>query len=165
MPSKTSAGLLMYRERNGQLEVLLVHPGGPFARRQDEGHWSIPKGEIEPGENLLATAIREFKEEVGIEAGAAHFQPLGTIRQKSGKWVHAWAVRGEMEPPNPPHGMTFSIEWPPYSGKQQAFPEVDRVEFMPLFQARIKLKKAQWPFLERLEAWLAKNSGPDTTEK
>ena len=155
--TKISAGLLVYRYRHRQCEVLLVHPGGPFAHRQDDGHWSIPKGEPESDEALLAAAIREFKEEVGIEA-AGPFHELGTIRQKSGKLVYAWAMPGGTEPAHPPPSMTFRLEWPPSSRQWRDFPEVDRAEFFPLDRARQKLKAAQVAFLDRLEAWLATES-------
>jgi len=152
---RTSAGLVMYRYRNGALEVLLAHPGGPFYQKYDEGYWSIPKGEVEEGEDPLATACREFTEETGLPVPeAARFLPLGSIRQKGGKVVHAWGVAGDCEPLNPPPSSTFQIEWPPDSGRQQTFPEVDRVEFMPLELARRKIKVTQIPLLDRLEAML-----------
>ena len=152
--TRVSAGLLMFRIRDGHLEVFLAHPGGPFFARKDEGHWSIPKGEPEAGEELLSAAIREFEEEVGFPP-SGDFIPLGWIRQKGGKVVHAWAFRGEW-PQGQIHQCTpFEVEWPPRSGKIQQFPEIDRVEFFPIPKARKKLKETQLPFLDRLAAALA----------
>jgi predicted NUDIX family NTP pyrophosphohydrolase len=143
----------MYRMRSNQLEVLLVHPGGPYAAGKDEDHWSIPKGEIKPGEGLLETARREFFEEVGIQAHG-HFIALGTIRQKSGKLVHAWAFPGDMNLPREFHSNTFCIEWPPGSRVMREFPEIDRAQFFSLDHARRKLKAAQCAFLDRLQRHL-----------
>jgi predicted NUDIX family NTP pyrophosphohydrolase len=149
--SKTSAGLLMFRNRSGQLEVFLAHPGGPFFKNKDDGHWTIPKGEIQEGEELLAAAKREFKEEVGIEP-RGEFLQLGSVRQKSGKIVHAWAFPGDWEDFRPLQSNTFELEWPPSSGKIQHFPEIDRVAFFTITEARRKLKEAQHPFLDRLQS-------------
>ena len=152
---RTSAGLLMYRIVAGHLEVFLAHPGGPFFARKDNGHWSIPKGEPNRGEtDLLATAKREFFEEVGIAPAADEFIPLGLVQQKGGKIVRAWAFHGDL-----PHGHkhqcnTFSIEWPPRSGKLRDFPEIDRVQFFSAADGRQKLKDRQVPFIDRLEAEL-----------
>jgi predicted NUDIX family NTP pyrophosphohydrolase len=143
----------MYRVRDQQLEVFLAHPGGPFFRYKDNDHWSIPKGEIAGQESLLETAIREFKEEVSLDPSPPYLE-LGVIQQKGGKWVHAWAFRGDWDPSRPLHSNQFSMEWPPGSGHQQFFPEVDRAAFFSLDQARIKLKAAQHPFLDRLIATL-----------
>ena len=150
---KISAGLLMYRMRQGQLEVFLAHPGGPLFKNKEEGHWSIPKGEIEPDEALLAAAIREFEEETGLEP-RGDFIELGAIKQKGGKIVHAWAFTGEWDEARPPQSNTFELEWPPRSGTIQRFPEIDRVGFFSIPRARQKLKEAQHPFLDRLEAAL-----------
>jgi len=139
----------MFRMREGRLEVFLAHPGGPLFARKDENHWSIPKGELDPGEDLLAAAIREFKEEVGIEP-TGEFLPLGSIQQKGGKVVHAWAFRGDWPDGQSHRCNTFEMEWPPRSGRIQQFPEIDRVEFFPLPEARRKLKATQHPFLDRL---------------
>jgi predicted NUDIX family NTP pyrophosphohydrolase len=147
--SRVSAGLLLYRVRQGQLEVLLAHPGGPLFQTKDNGYWSIPKGEIEPGEDLLTAARREFAEEIGWEPEGA-FVPLGSIRQKGGKLVHAWAVAGDLDPTRDFHSNSFTMEWPPGSDRQQAFPEIDRAEFFNLADARRKLKEPQHPFLDRL---------------
>jgi len=150
---KVSAGLLMYRRRAGRLEVLLVHPGGPFFRHKDDGAWSIPKGEPSPGEELRATAVREFREEIGLPAGEP-LQELGEIKQKAGKVVHAWAFEGELPPGYAVACNTFELEWPPRSGRWQRFPEVDRAEMFPLPEARTKLNAAQVAFLDRLQALL-----------
>ncbi len=145
----------MYRMREGQLEVFLAHPGGPFFTHRDENHWTIPKGEIEPDEEYLATAIREFKEEVGVEIPAdSHFIELGSIRQKGGKTVHAWAVAQSCPDPITCKSNYFEMEWPMGSGKYQSYPEVDRVEFFPMEVAKRKIKDTQIPLLERLEAAL-----------
>jgi predicted NUDIX family NTP pyrophosphohydrolase len=157
-PGRVSAGLLMYRVRGGMLEVFLAHPGGPFFARKDEGHWSIPKGEIEPGEILLDAAKREFKEETGLMP-AGEFIELGAIQQKGGKIVHAWAFAGDWEEGRAPASNRIEIEWPPGSGKRQPFPEIDRVGFFAIPEARRKLKESQHPFLERLETAL-KDPGP-----
>jgi predicted NUDIX family NTP pyrophosphohydrolase len=146
---RMSAGLLMYRVCQGQLEVFLAHPGGPFFRKKEEGHWSIPKGEIEPGEPLLDAARREFAEEIGMEASGP-FLPLGTVKQKGGKIVHAWAFAGDWEEGRAHVCNSVSIEWPPGCGRWETFPEVDRVSFFPVEEARKKLKASQHPFLDRL---------------
>jgi predicted NUDIX family NTP pyrophosphohydrolase len=151
--SKISAGLLMYRIRDGQLEVFLAHPGGPFFEKKDDGYWSIPKGETEPGEDLRAAAIREFKEETGLEPRGS-FIELGTVKQKGGKIVQAWAFEGDWEESRRLESNTFELEWPPMSGRKQRFAEIDRVGFFTMHEARRKLKEAQHPFLDRLEAAL-----------
>ncbi len=156
MPTRISAGLLMYRARGGRLQALLAHPGGPFFVHRDEGYWTIPKGEIDPGESMLATAIREFEEEVGIKA-CRPFHELGSIRQKGGKIVHAWAVEGDWDDSMPVQSNTFEMEWPPGSGRQRAFAEVDQAKFFFLPEARLKIKETQRPFLDRLEAWWGGN--------
>ncbi len=139
----------MYRFRDGLLEVFLAHPGGPIFRRKDNGYWSIPKGEVRPNEELLDAACREFQEEVGI-APQGEFLPLGWIRQKGGKIVHAWGFAGEWDQSHQHVCNTFEMEWPPSSGRWQAYPEIDRVGFFPIKQAREKLKDTQHPFLDRL---------------
>jgi predicted NUDIX family NTP pyrophosphohydrolase len=156
MPSKRSAGLVMYRVLNQELEVLLVHPGGPFWTRKDNGVWSIPKGEIDEGETPLQAAQREFQEETGQPA-QGEFHALGKIRQKSGKVVEAWAFAGNCDPALLT-SVLCSVEWPPRSGRQIQVPEVDRAGWFPLKEARIKLKDAQWPFLDRLRDLLETNS-------
>jgi len=134
--------------------VLLAHPGGPFWARKDLGHWTIPKGEVEDGEERLAVARREFAEETGHEVPDGVLIELGEIRQKSGKIVVGWAVRGDLDPSTAVSN-TFDLEWPPRSGQIRPFPEVDRVEWFGLDEARRRLKAAQVPFLDRLETGLA----------
>ena len=149
---RLSAGLVMYRIRNGSVQVLLVHPGGPFFRKKDEGAWSIPKGEPEPDEDLLITAQREFEEETGMKP-TGPFIPLASIQQKSGKIVHAWAFEGDCDP-KAVVSNTFTMEWPPHSGKQMEFPEIDRAEFFDLDVAKRKIKARQEEFIEELVAIL-----------
>lgn len=149
---KTSAGLLLVRETSGTLEVLLVHPGGPFWSRKDEGAWSIPKGELEEGEDPLAVARREFEEETGAPA-PGEAVPLGSLRQSGGKVVHAWAVRGDFDP-QLLRSNTFLLEWPPKSGRMQEFPEVDRAGWFPLDVAKRKILRGQAGFLDRLQGRL-----------
>jgi len=146
----TSAGLLLYRVTDDEaVEVLLAHPGGPFWARKDAGVWSIPKGEYEPSDDALATARREFREEVGLDPPAGDPVPLGERRQPSGKRVTAWALAGDLDVTHATSN-TFEIEWPKGSGTVREFPEVDRVEWMTVEQARIKLLKGQVPFLDAL---------------
>jgi len=147
---KTSAGLLMYRFRGGRLEVLLVHPGGPFFRNKDDGAWSIPKGEVDAGEDLLAAARREFREELGF-APEGQFVALNPIRQKGGKVVHAWAIAGDCDPANFTSN-TFEMEWPPGSGRKAVFPEIDRAVFFTMQEARRKINPAQVVLLQDLQA-------------
>jgi predicted NUDIX family NTP pyrophosphohydrolase len=128
MSQKVSAGLLMYRFRSGILEVYLAHPGGPLFTRKDDGYWSIPKGEPPEGEALPDAAIREFEEETGLKPHGPFIQ-LGSIRQKGGKVVHAWAFEGDCDDPQPICSNLFDMEWPPRSGKMQSFPEMDRAQF------------------------------------
>jgi predicted NUDIX family NTP pyrophosphohydrolase len=149
---RTSSGLLLYR-KSPTLQVLLVHPGGPFWTHKDLGAWSIPKGEVQSDEDLLATAQREFTEELGFPP-TPPFHPLGQIRQKAGKIVHAWAFEGDCDPTQCKSN-TYRIEWPPKSGKWASYPEVDRAEFFALPTAREKINAGQIPFLEALETLLA----------
>ncbi|MCD6339797.1 MAG: NUDIX domain-containing protein [Verrucomicrobia bacterium] len=149
---RESAGLIMYRHRDGRWEVLLVHPGGPYWARRDRGAWSIPKGKIEPSEDPLAAACREFKEETGFPPKPP-FYPLQPIRQRSGKIVHAWAFEGDCDPKQF-HSNRFDLEWPPKSGKMRSFPEIDRAAFFPLGEAKQRILPAQVPLLDELEAWL-----------
>jgi predicted NUDIX family NTP pyrophosphohydrolase len=146
--SRLSAGLLMFRFREGRLEVLLAHPGGPFFKNNDEGAWSIPKGEIDPDEDPLAAARREFREETGV-APSDPFIPLAPVKQKGGKTVHAWAFQGDCDPAALVSN-TFTIEWPPKSGRQSEFPEIDRAEFFDLAAAKRKINPAQVSFVEEL---------------
>jgi predicted NUDIX family NTP pyrophosphohydrolase len=152
--AKTSAGLLMYRRRGRTLEVLLVHPGGPFWAKKDLGAWSIPKGEIDPGEDPLAAARRELAEETGFSTEGV-FQPLAPITQAGGKVVHAFALEGDADPAGL-RSNTFSIEWPPRSGRLQSFPEVDRAAWLPLDLARQKINPAQVALLDQLAALLTR---------
>jgi predicted NUDIX family NTP pyrophosphohydrolase len=147
---KVSAGLLMYRLRDGQPEVYLAHPGGPYFTYRDNGHWTLPKGEVAPGEELLATAVREFREETGIESRAFEYIPLGSIRQRGGKVVHGWAFEGDCPEGHVHTCNSFKMEWPPRSGRWDDYPEVDRVGFFTLAEARGKMKDTQQPFLDRL---------------
>jgi predicted NUDIX family NTP pyrophosphohydrolase len=148
---RLSAGLLMFRRRGGEVQLLLVHPGGPYFRNKDEGSWTIPKGEAADGEDLLARARIEFQEEIGCCAGGEPL-PLGSVKQKGGKVVHAWAVEGDLPLDFVPVSNTFEIEWPPRSGRRQSFPEVDRVEFFGMEEARRRINRAQVEFLDRLLA-------------
>jgi predicted NUDIX family NTP pyrophosphohydrolase len=145
---RVSAGLVMYRKRPSGIEVLLVHPGGPFWRNKDLGAWSIPKGEVEAGEELLDVARREFLEETGHEPEGP-FLELGAVRQKAGKTVHAWAFEGDCDP-DALRSNDVLIEWPPRSGKKQRFPEVDRAEFFELGLAKTKINPAQAALLDEL---------------
>jgi predicted NUDIX family NTP pyrophosphohydrolase len=147
--SKTSAGLLMFRRKNGELEVLLVHPGGPYFQKKDDGVWTIPKGEVTEGEDLLERATIEFEEELGI-AASGNWMELGSVKQKGGKTVHAWAFAGELKDDFNLVSNTFEMEWPPRSGHMKRFPEVDRASFFPLEEARRKINVAQNVFLDRL---------------
>ncbi len=145
---RTSAGLLMYRVKNGVLEVLLAHPGGPFFQHKDEGAWTIPKGEPEPGEELFSAAQREFEEETGI-APRGSFMALHPIQQKGGKIVHAWAFEGDCDPATIRSNLV-SMEWPPKSGRQIEFPEIDRAAFFDLATARKKIKARQDALIDEL---------------
>ena len=149
---RIAAGLLMYRIREGIVEVLLAHPGGPYFHSKDEDVWTIPKGEPDPGEDLLLTAKREFEEETGVtpEGNCFRLQP---IKQKGGKIVHAWAFEGDCDP-TAIKSNRFTMEWPPKSGQQMEFPEMDRAEFFDLETARTKIKAGQERLLDELEATL-----------
>ena len=139
----------MFRTRNAGLEVLLVHPGGPYFQNKDEGAWTIPKGEVAEGEDLLERAKIEFQEELGVTA-SGNWMDLGSVKQKSGKTVHAWAFAGDLKDGFQLVSNTFEMEWPPRSGKVRQFPEVDRASFFPLEEARRKINLAQTVFLDRL---------------
>lgn len=151
MATKRSAGILLYRHNGGEIEFLLVHPGGPFWVKKDAGAWSIPKGQIEDEEEPCACAIRELKEELGPAPSleADELIELGSIRQRAGKVVEAWAAAGEFDPAALDSN-TFRMEWPPKSGSEQEFPEVDRAEWFDLATAREKILPAQAEFLDRL---------------
>jgi predicted NUDIX family NTP pyrophosphohydrolase len=153
--SKTSAGLLLYRRRQGGLEVLVAHPGGPFFAKKDEGSWSIPKGLLEGDEEPLDAARREFAEETGHSAPDGPFVALGSVKLKSGKTVLAWACEGELDPDALTPG-TFSMQWPPRSGKQATFPEIDRVAWLSPDDAKRKLNPRQAALVDRLLAALVR---------
>jgi predicted NUDIX family NTP pyrophosphohydrolase len=148
MPQR-SAGLILYRHRQGGIEVLLVHPGGPFWARKDDGAWSIPKGEHGPGDDPLAAAQREFVEETGGNPPAGEAVALGSFRQSSGKIVEAWAVDGDFDPAGLVSN-AFTMEWPPRSGRMREFPEVDRAGWFRPEEAMRKLTKGQRPILAAL---------------
>jgi predicted NUDIX family NTP pyrophosphohydrolase len=154
---RTSAGLLVHRQRDGALQVLLAHMGGPYWARKDGGAWTIPKGELEPGEDPAAGAWREFTEELGHAPPPGPLLELGEIRQRGGKRVVAFAVAGDFDPATLQPG-TFELEWPPRSGRLQAFPEVDRVAWFDLATAARKIVKAQAELLDRLAAATARRS-------
>jgi predicted NUDIX family NTP pyrophosphohydrolase len=151
---KPSAGILLYRDNDGTLEVLLVHPGGPMWARRDAGAWSIPKGEYEPGEEALAAARREFAEEIGTPAPDGAPIDLGQVRQRSGKVVTAWAVAGDLDA-GAIVSNTCLVQWPPRSGRQIEIPEVDRAEWFDMASAREKINPAQVALLERLQSAIA----------
>lgn len=157
MATRTSAGILLYRHRGGHLELLLAHPGGPFFIRRDEGYWTIPKGEVDPDEELLAVARREFEEETGHPSPDRDPIPLGSIVQKGGKIVHAWALEGDLDP-SVAVSNTFEMTWPPGSAERQSFPEIDRVAWFEPAEARRRIKPTQIPLINRLEAELAPNT-------
>jgi len=160
MAGKRSAGILLFRRNGGEAEFLLVHPGGPFWARRDTGAWSIPKGQIEEGEEVGACAIREFEEELGraTELDPRKLIELGEVRQKAGKVVEAWAAEADFDPDSLASN-TFTIEWPPRSGRQQEFPEVDRAEWFGIEAAREKILPAQAEFLDRLSERLESEDG------
>ena len=151
---EVSAGILPFR-RNGELEVLLAHPGGPYWAKKDSGVWTIPKGLADPGEHLLATALREFTEETGFVAREP-FILMSPVKQKSGKTVHAFACEGDFDPDRLVCN-TFEIEWPPKSGRRKSFPEIDRVAWFTTKAAREKILGYQLPFIDELEAKLTQH--------
>jgi predicted NUDIX family NTP pyrophosphohydrolase len=157
MAERVSAGLMMYRRGPSGLEVFLVHPGGPYFARKDLGVWTVPKGEPNAGEELLACARREFEEETGMRPESERFLPLGEIQQKGGKRVTAWAFEGDFGA-RELRCNEFELEWPPRSGRKRRFPEVDRGEHFALEDARAKLNPAQVPLLERLIALVGEKS-------
>jgi predicted NUDIX family NTP pyrophosphohydrolase len=148
--SMVSAGLLMFRKREDGMEVLLVHPGGPFFRNKDDGVWTIPKGEAGYDEDLVSRAGIEFEEELGVGPPTGKLIELGSVKQKGGKIVHAWAFEGDLNDDFRLSCNTFEMEWPPHSGKRQQFPEVDRAAFFPIEQAQTKINPAQTVFIDRL---------------
>ncbi|HEV3144315.1 MAG TPA: NUDIX domain-containing protein [Gemmataceae bacterium] len=147
-----STGLLMYRINAGKLQVLLAHPGGPFYQNKDDGVWTIPKGEPEAGEDLLEAAKREFAEEIGF-LPTGHFVPLKPVTLRSRKTVYAWAVEGDCDPKTVVSN-TFTMEWPPHSGRQMEFPEIDQADFFDVSAARRKINAGQRPLLAELEKLL-----------
>ncbi|HET7295182.1 MAG TPA: NUDIX domain-containing protein [Vicinamibacteria bacterium] len=153
---RTSAGLLMFRRRGAGAEVLLVHPGGPFWAGKDEGAWSIPKGELDDGEGELAAARREFEEETGFRPEGVCV-PLGSVRQRSGKIVHAWAIEGDWDPATL-RSNTVRVQWPPRSGRWRTVPEFDRAEWFDLAEARRRINPAQAALLDVLERQLSRCS-------
>jgi predicted NUDIX family NTP pyrophosphohydrolase len=158
--SRRSAGILLHRRRGDQLEVLLVHPGGPLWARRDEGAWSIPKGEYDEVQEPLAAARREFEEELGSAPPDTEAADLGEVRQKSGKFVRAWAIAGDFDPATAVSN-TFELEWPPRSGRRIEVPEVDRAEWFSLDAAREKINGAQVALLDRLAELLAGYHGSE----
>jgi predicted NUDIX family NTP pyrophosphohydrolase len=160
---KQSAGILLYKQSAAGLQVLIVHPGGPFWAKKDAGAWSIPKGEFVEGEEALAAAKREFREELGVPVPEGEARDLGSAKQSSGKVVYVWAYAGDVDV-KMIHSNTFKMEWPPKSGQEQEFPEVDRARWCTLEAARTKLVKGQVVFLERLAEQLGA-SLPDIPEQ
>lgn len=160
MKSRVSAGLLMYRFREGDLQIFLAHPGGPLYQKKDEGYWTIPKGEPPAGEHLQDAAVREFEEETGIKPRGPYVE-LGSITQKGGKVVYGWAFEGDHDSSQPIRSNLFEMQWPPGSGRNRSFPEVDRAEFFSLPEARKKLKNTQWPLVERLVSTLQPTAKKD----
>jgi predicted NUDIX family NTP pyrophosphohydrolase len=153
MPPPHSAGILLFRQRDGTVEVLLIKPGGPFWRNKDAGAWMIPKGMVERGEVAAEAALREFEEETGTRLTAVPF-PLATVKQAGGKVVEAFAVEGDLDA-SAIRSIDFEMEWPPRSGKRERFPEAEEARWMPLDEARSMMLKSQLPLLEALEAKLA----------
>ncbi len=152
---RESAGILLFRHTDEGIEVLIAHPGGPFWQSRETGAWTLPKGEVEPGEDLLTTALREFAEETGYTPpSASPPTPLGSVRLKSGKTVHAWAVEGDLDPDRFTSN-TFTMEWPPRSGKAAEFPEIDRVSWAEPERARQLLNPALGALVDRLVATLS----------
>ncbi len=165
MAIRTSAGILLYRIRDGRLEVLLGHPGGPFFGRKDLGNWSIPKGERAVfDQDLEATARREFQEETGHPVPASPLLDLGSVRQRGGKMVYAWATEGDLDPATATSNM-IEIPWPPFTGRVKTFPEIDLVAWFDPLEARQRVKEAQIPFIERLETALGPAGRPEAAER
>ena len=153
MPPPHSAGILLFRRGDGETQVLLIKPGGPFWRNKDAGAWMIPKGMVEPGEVPAEAALREFEEETGARPDVGELEDLGTVRQKSGKVVQAWALAGDLDA-DAIRSNTFTMQWPPRSGRQAEFPEVDRAAWFSLDEARERILPAQAAFLDRLHGLL-----------
>jgi predicted NUDIX family NTP pyrophosphohydrolase len=149
MPPPRSAGVLLFRARGGEIEVLLIRPGGPFWRNKDVGAWMIPKGTVEPGEESVDAALREFEEETGTRLDSVPL-PLAKVRQSGGKWVEAFAVEGDLDAAAV-RSNEFELEWPPRSGQRQRFPEVVEARWMTLAEARAMMLPSQLPLLDALE--------------
>jgi len=152
-----SAGLLLFRQRDKKVQVLLAHPGGPFWSRKDQGVWTIPKGLIGPSESLLSAAQREFAEETGYRSGGEAI-PLGSAKQPGGKVVHVWAIEEDWDPADL-QSNTFEMEWPPGTGRLQSFPEIDRASWFGIAEARLKILKGQAAFLDHLLETLGRAEG------
>jgi predicted NUDIX family NTP pyrophosphohydrolase len=152
-----SAGLLLFRQRDKKVQVLLAHPGGPFWSRKDQGVWTIPKGLIGPSESLLSAAQREFAEETGYRPGGEAI-PLGSAKQPGGKVVHVWAIEEDWDPADL-QSNTFEMEWPPGTGRLQSFPEIDRASWFGIAEARLKILKGQAVFLDHLLETLGRAEG------
>ena len=152
MPTPLSAGVLLFRERDGEIQVLLIRPGGPFWRNKHVGAWMIPKGRVEPGEQPVEAALREFEEETGTRLTSVPF-PLATVRQAGGKWVEAFALRGDLDADRVVSN-DFEVEWPPRSGRLERYPEVEQARWMSLAEARSFMLRSQLPLLDALEAKL-----------
>lgn len=160
MAKKQSAGLLLYRQKDGRLEVLIAHPGGPFFAKRDDGFWTIPKGLYEENEEPFVAAKREFEEEIGSPAPSGRYIELGEVKRKDGKIIQAWAAEGQVNE-DEVKSNTFEMEWPPKSGKKQEFPEIDRAVWFSLESAAQKLQDAQIEFLKRLAGHLKINFPAD----
>lgn len=150
MAARTSVGILLFRRVDGRLELLLAHPGGPFFIKRDDGYWTIPKGEVDPGEELLDVGRREFEEETGHPPPDGDPIALGSIVQKGGKVVHGWALEGDLDPSTAISNL-FEMTWPPGSDRRESFPEIDRVAWFDPVEARRKVKATQIPLIDRLE--------------
>ena len=156
---RQSAGVKLYRSSDGSLELLLELPGGPFLQKKDHGAWSIPKGVAAEGDDLFETALRELREETGFDASGRPAVRLPAIKQAGGKTVHAWAIEADLDPRTIVSN-TFTLEWPPRSGRMQEFPEVDRAAWFDLMEARRRINPAQVPLLEALEEVLRSRDSP-----
>ena len=153
MPPPPSAGILLFRERGGTVEVLLIRPGGPYWRNKDAGAWMIPKGQVEPGETAVEAALREFAEETGTVLTVVPF-PLCRVRQAGGKWVEAFAAKGDLDAAAI-RSIAFELEWPPNSGRRQRFPEAEEARWVTIAEARANMLPSQLPMLDALEQVLA----------
>ncbi len=157
---KHSAGILLYKKENGQLQVFLVHPGGPFWVKKDYHVWSIPKGLLEPGEDAWQAALREFKEETGFKSHPVKPLPLSPVKLKSGKIIYAWAVEGQADPDRLKSN-TFELEWPPHSGRLQTFPEIDKGAWFDCVTAKEKINTQQAHFIDELQRKISKKQADD----